>query len=94
MYVVNLTYHQPIDVVESLQQGHIDWLNQYYQQGVFIVSGRKVPRTGGVILVSSIPRDQLDSILAADPFQQVANYEVTEFAASTSDARLPLLASL
>ncbi|HIH9393712.1 TPA: YciI family protein, partial [Yersinia enterocolitica] len=64
MFVVSLTYHQPIDVVEALTESHKDWLKKYYAQGVFIASGRKVPRTGGIILAKSIGREELDKILA------------------------------
>lgn len=48
MFVITLTYHQPIDVVEPLTESHKEWLKKYYAQGAFIASGRKVPRTGGL----------------------------------------------
>ncbi len=51
MYIVSLTYHRPIEEVESHLEGHIAWLKHYFQAGSFIASGRKNPRTGGVILV-------------------------------------------
>ena len=86
MYIVSLTYHRPIEEVESHLDGHIAWLKQYFQAGSFIASGRKQPRTGGVILVKDMERSRLDAILAEDPFVAVAHYEVTNFALTTASA--------
>ena len=94
MFVVSLTYHQPIDVVEALTESHKDWLKKYYAQGVFIASGRKVPRTGGIILAKSIDREALDKILAEDPFNAVADYSVTEFVPSMAIESVEALKTL
>ncbi len=59
-------------------QPHIDWLDRYFAEGVFISAGQKQPRTGCVILVKSMPLEQLEQILQQDPFQQVADYHITE----------------
>lgn len=67
MYIVSLTYHRPIADVDSHLEGHIAWLKKYFQDGTFIASGRKNPRTGGVILAKGIDRARLDAILAEDP---------------------------
>ncbi|MCZ4060348.1 YciI family protein [Pantoea sp. LMR881] len=78
MYVVYLTYFRPVDEVEALLEPHIQWLDRYFDTGVFIAAGRKDPRTGGMVLVKDIDRARLDTILAEDPFVAVANYEVTK----------------
>ncbi|HDJ1438818.1 TPA: hypothetical protein PPN70_001233 [Serratia rubidaea] len=84
MYIVSLTYHRPIEEVDSHLEGHIAWLKKYFSQGDFIAAGRKNPRNGGVILAKQMPRPQLDAILAQDPFTAVANYEVTELAVTAT----------
>ncbi|CQD74103.1 YCII domain-containing protein [Yersinia intermedia] len=94
MFVVSLTYHKPIDVVEALTESHKEWLKKYYTQGVFIASGRKVPRTGGIILAKSIAREELDKILAEDPFNAVVDYSVTEFIASMAIESVETLKTL
>lgn len=94
MFVVSLTYHQPIGVVDALTESHKDWLKKYYAQGVFIASGRKVPRTGGIILAKSITRAELDNILAEDPFNAVANYNVIEFVPSMAIESVEALKTL
>ncbi|WP_027713056.1 YciI family protein [Dickeya chrysanthemi] len=87
MYIISLTYHAPLDEVENLLEKHVTWLKRGYEQGMFVASGRKNPRTGGVILAKSVVREELEAFLAQDPFQAVANYEVINFQPSmTIDA--------
>ncbi|ADM96959.1 YciI family protein [Dickeya dadantii] len=87
MYIISLTYNAPLDEVENLLERHVTWLKRGYEQGVFVASGRKNPRTGGVILAKSVGREELDDFLKQDPFQAVANYEVIDFQPSmTVDA--------
>ncbi|WKE65024.1 YciI family protein [Gallaecimonas kandeliae] len=94
MFVVTLTYIQPLDKVDALLEAHKAWLKQGYEAGVFLASGRKVPRDGGVILCKAASREALEAVLAADPFAlaSVARYEVVQFEATMTAAGLePLL---
>ena len=58
------------------------WLEEQYARGVFLLSGRRVPREGGFILARGIDRPELDAILDKDPFKaaDVAAYQVIEVA--------------
>ncbi|MEN4979075.1 YciI family protein [Erwinia billingiae] len=78
MYIVYLNYVRPLEEVEAVLDPHVAWLNKYFDAGVFITAGRKAPRTGGVLMVKDIDRERLNTILAEDPFQAVAEYEVTK----------------
>ena len=84
MFIVNLTYIKPLDEVEKFLEKHIDFLNQYYTEGHFIASGRKNPRTGGIILMRAKNKDAVQEIITHDPFYQnkIAQYDVIEFEAS------------
>ncbi|MFC7848069.1 YciI family protein [Arthrobacter sp. NPDC057388] len=81
MYVVSLTYKVAQEIVDQHVDAHMDWVNDAFDQGIFIASGRKVPRTGGVLL-SKADRLTLDESLAKDPFNvhSVADFDVVEFA--------------
>ena len=81
MFIVSLTYKCPLEEVDSHLDAHVAYLKQEYTNGSFIASGRKVPRTGGIILSDVKTREELESILAKDPFHQagLANYDITEF---------------
>ncbi|MBN3860290.1 hypothetical protein GKC56_07240 [Neisseriaceae bacterium PsAf] len=78
MYIVNLIYKKDIKEVDELREAHLNWVQENYQNGKFVASGAKVPQTGGIILVKSMPRYELDDLLATDPFEKVVDYVVTE----------------
>ncbi|AMM86974.1 YciI family protein [Martelella sp. AD-3] len=79
MILISLTYVAPMDAVEKHFDGHIEWLNRHYADGVFVASGRKVPRTGGLIIARG-SLDEVRALCEADPFvsEGVARYELTE----------------
>ena len=81
MFIVSLTYKVPTEVVDQHLKAHSEFLKSQYELGNFFLSGRKVPRTGGMIFAKVDTRQALDSILKNDPFHVngVADYEVTEF---------------
>ena len=57
-------------------QAHRDYLDEAYQAGKLLISGPRIPRTGGVIIACVKTRGE-------DPFhkQGIADYEVIEFKA-------------
>jgi uncharacterized protein YciI len=83
MYVISLSYKVPMDIVDFHLADHVSWLQDAFDEGVFIASGRKIPRTGGLLL-STTDRASLDASLAKDPFyvNGVAEFEVMEFHAN------------
>lgn len=93
MFVVTLTYTVPLERIDELVPEHVAWLERQYAAGAFLASGRRVPRTGGVILARAESPAALDAILAGDPFAVAgaATYQVTEFLPTMT---APELASL
>jgi uncharacterized protein YciI len=85
MYVLTLTYIVELDQVDRVRDEHMAWIADQYEAGRFLMSGAKVPRDGGVILARGIERDELDEVIASDPFTRagVAAYDVIEFRATT-----------
>lgn len=84
MFIISLTYKMPLDEVDKHLPAHVSFLNDQYASGHFIASGRKVPRTGGIILSNMQSRDALNEVLQNDPFMQygVADYDIVEFVPS------------
>ena len=80
MFIVSLSYKKDINEVEKFIEPHIQFLNKYYADKKFIFSGRKNPRTGGVILVRNVDKETLADIIRQDPFHQhgIADYDITE----------------
>lgn len=81
MFIFDLTYQKPLDEVDSHLPAHIAYLDRHYRSGEFICSGRKSPRTGGIILCQAADRAAAQAIAEEDPFYQngIARYAVTEF---------------
>jgi uncharacterized protein YciI len=84
MFILSLTYIAPLEDADTHMEAHMAWLRAGYDQGVFLASGRKIPRTGGVILARG-NRAELEAMCAADPFtvHGIADYEITEAAFTT-----------
>jgi len=95
VFVLLLTYVRPLPEVDALMREHVRWLKEHYAAGRFVVSGRRIPRTGGVILARGDDRDEIEALAATDPFVSsgAAVAEVTEFIASmAADGFTALLA--
>jgi uncharacterized protein YciI len=60
------------------------FLKKYYAAGIFLISGRKIPRDGGIILAVGKNRRQIEAIVEEDPFYEhdLADFRVIEFRAS------------
>lgn len=81
MFIVSLTYTCELDQIDAHLTAHIEYLKKQYALGHFIASGRKVPRTGGVILARFDSRNELEATLQQDPFykENLASYDIQEF---------------
>ncbi len=90
MFVVSLHYLVDLPTAESHLDAHIEYVKRQYEAGVFLASGAKVPRTGGVILATAPDREHLETILAEDPFAlaKIARYDITEFNPTMTSERL------
>ena len=50
MFVIELIYKAELTEIDAHMADHMAFLNKHYAQGHFVVSGRKVPRDGGIIV--------------------------------------------
>jgi uncharacterized protein YciI len=84
VFLLLLTYVKPLAEVDALMRKHVAWLDEHYAAGRFLVSGRRIPRTGGVIIARGEDRAEIEALAATDPFVRggVATCEVIEFRAS------------
>jgi len=70
MFIVSLNYIKSLAEVERFLEEHRVYLQKYYASGNFIMSGRKEPRTGGVIVVKAASHDEVNQIIRQDPFHR------------------------
>ena len=93
MYLVLVNYVKPLAVIDELLPAHREFLEANYRAGLFLVSGPREPRTGGVILAQAGSREELAAVLAQDPFviQGAAECEIIEFKATRAGKALAIL---
>src|SRR5262245_13215456 len=84
MFVVELVYTVDLREIDALMAAHVRFLKKYYASGHFLVSGRKIPRDGGIILAVGKDRKEIEAIVAEDPFYKhgLAEFRIIEFRAS------------
>lgn len=84
MFIIDLHYTVPLEKIDSRMKAHMQFLNACYEEGIFITSGRKIPRTGGIILARASTRKDLEALMQNDPFvsEGLAEVTITEFQTS------------
>ncbi|WP_426997967.1 bifunctional 3-(3-hydroxy-phenyl)propionate/3-hydroxycinnamic acid hydroxylase [Pseudarthrobacter sp. N5] len=80
MFVINISYTAPVDVVAAHRQPHIEWLQGAVDSGLIAAAGSKTTRDGGVLLSLVQDREYLEAELAKDPYAtaRVAAHQLTE----------------
>jgi uncharacterized protein YciI len=91
MFVIELTYKADLSEIDARMKTHVAFLNKHYAAGTFLISGRKIPRDGGIILAVGKTKAEIESILSEDPFHKhgLADFRVIEFRASQRAADIP-----
>ena len=91
MFVIELIYKAALTEIDAHMAAHVRFLKKYYAAGTFLVSGRKIPREGGIILAAGKSRDEIEAIVREDPFHArgLADFRVIEFRASQHAADMP-----
>src|SRR4029078_6657100 len=64
VFVLLLTYVRPLPEVDALMREHVRWLTEHYAAGRCVVSGRRIPRTGGVILARGDDPAEIEALAA------------------------------
>jgi uncharacterized protein YciI len=84
MFVIELIYKADLAEIDAHMSKHVAFLKKYYAAGNFLVSGRKIPRDGGIILAVGTSRRQIEAIVEEDPFyvHGLADFRIIEFRAS------------
>jgi uncharacterized protein YciI len=93
MFVIELVYKVPLSEIDAHMKEHVAFLKKYYAARKFLVSGRKVPREGGIIVAVGENRQQIEEIVREDPFvsRGLADFRIIEFRASQRAANIDAL---
>jgi len=81
MFLLNVSYSQSPLKVEPQISSHGAWVKKYIDDGTFLFAGPKKSGLGGLILVKSMPKADLQQLLAEDSYVQadVADYHIVDF---------------
>ena len=84
MFIVELIYKADLAKIDAAMRSHMAFVNKHYAAGTFVVSGRKIPRDGGVILAVGKTRAEIEAIAKEDPFCKLglAEFRIIEFRVS------------
>ena len=89
LFVIDLEYIASQEAIQAEMAAHREYLEVYYDNGTFLASGPKEPRTGGVILAVG-DSNEIQIAVEADPFftASVARFTITEFMPNQTGAVL------
>ena len=81
MFIISLGYTAELAQIEAHLEAHRQFLDRHYQRGTFLFSGRKEPRSGGIIIARAPSRAAIEALITEDPFHRhgLADYAITEF---------------
>ena len=84
MFVIELIYKADLAQIDAHMAAHVRFLKKHYAAGTFVLSGRKIPRDGGIILAVGASREQIESISRDDPFvaRGLADFRIIQFRVS------------
>lgn len=84
MFIIDLNYIVPLEEIDNYMAPHVEYLEKYYDKGVFVAWGRKEPPTGGIILALGTTKEEVEKIITEDPFHMhgLAEITITEFLTS------------
>ncbi|MDR3409441.1 MAG: YciI family protein [Formivibrio sp.] len=96
MFLILLNYVKPLAVIEQHLASHREFLQRHYAQGTLLLSGRKEPRNGGVILARADSLAEVEALIREDPFHRAgaAEYQIIEFVPTMAAEALRDLAGL
>ncbi len=89
MFIVLLRFAQR-DRAAQAMQGHKQWLQRGFDDGVFLLAGSLQPDLGGAVVAHRTTRAALQQRVNEDPFvaEGVVRAEVLEITPSRGDDRL------
>lgn len=81
MYLVDMSFTDMAKITPELTDKHKRYIEQEYKANKLMFGGRKVPRTGGILISQHASEQELKQVLNSDPFVKsgAVTYSITEF---------------
>ncbi len=93
MFVVLLKFSDNKGKAGQFMEGHKEWIERGFDDGVFLLAGSLQPSLGGGVMAHNTSLPDLQGRVNNDPFvvENVVTAEILEIAPSKADARLDFL---
>jgi uncharacterized protein YciI len=93
MFVVLLRFSGNKAKAGQFMEGHKCWIENGFDDGVFLMSGSLQPTLGGAVVAHNISLVELKERVNADPFvaENVVSAEILEITPARTDERLTFL---
>lgn len=84
MFLILIDVNDKQGKITQYINAHNTFLDKYYKNNIFIVSGPRIPFDGGLILANVESKLLLETIMKEDPFYEngIANFRIIEFTPS------------
>ncbi len=93
MFIVLLKFSVNKSQASQFMDGHKQWIQKGFDDGVFLVVGSLQPNLGGGVVAHNTTLSALQSRVNEDPFvaQDIVSAEIIEMTPAKSDERLNFL---
>jgi len=93
MFMVMLRFSANKERAGKFLEGHRDWIQRGFDDGVFLLAGSLQPERGGGIIAHNTSLSDLQRRVDDDPFvaENIVSAEILEIAPSRTDKRLDFL---
>lgn len=93
MFFVFLKFSSKKDQAPRHMAEHKRWIEQGFEEGVFLVTGSLSGNQGGIVVAHNTTREALEARIALDPFvaEDVVKAEIAQVLPHRADERLRFL---
>lgn len=93
MFIIQLKFSDNKSHAKDFMEGHKKLLQAGFDKGIFLLSGSLKPNAGGGIVAVNVSKEEIEAIVAEDPFvvENVVKPDIIELTPSKADDRLSFL---
>lgn len=93
MFVILLKFSENKSKAGEYMEGHNEWINRGFNDGVFLLVGSLQPSLGGSVIAHNTSLSELQKRVNEDPFvaENIVSAEILEIDAKKADERLSFL---
>jgi len=95
MFIILLRFSENRSKASEFMDGHNQWIQQGFEDGIFLLVGSLQPSLGGSVIAHNTVLSELQDRVNNDPFvaENIVSAEILEIDAKKADERLSFLVS-